>query len=128
MNEFVTGYGKLWPREVFRIQKKNRILINDEKKFHKPGIYVLYRNAIPYYVGKASKNVVYRLQDHANKPSDTYYHNWNFFAFFLMQTNFLDMVESILISAMPTANGAKTRFKEHLKLQKEIEKILKNRQ
>jgi len=72
----------------------------------KPGVYVLYRDEVPYYIGEA--RVLYRrLHDHGNKRTDRYFNFWNFFsAFVISDGRYLNDIEKILIAAMPTANSS----------------------
>ena len=75
-----------------------------------PGVYILYREDQPYYVGQAT--CLYdRIWAHANRPKDRHYNFWNFFsAFVVLNAAQRDEVEGILISAMPTANSAQPRL------------------
>ena len=46
----VTGYARMWPREVFgKAGLKKEILDFLEN----PGVYILYRDDKPYYIGQA---------------------------------------------------------------------------
>ncbi len=105
-NRIVAGYAQMWPREVFDIHKKNRLLIKQQKLLQGRGVYVLYRDDHPYYVGQTTGSLFERIHDHANKTSDKWYHLWNFFSAFEVPKEHLDQVEAILIAAMPTANSA----------------------
>jgi hypothetical protein len=70
----------------------------------KPGVYVLYRNDEPYYIGKTSKALIKRLRTHALRPNARRYNFWNYFsAFEISDPSHRNEVEAILISAMPTA-------------------------
>ncbi|MHB8655076.1 MAG: GIY-YIG nuclease family protein [Terriglobia bacterium] len=106
----VTGYARLWPREVFDIHKKNELLIKQLKLLQKTGVYVLYRDDLPYYVGQTNRPLFERIHDHANKTTDKYYQLWNFFSAFDVPRKHLDEVEAILIAAMPTANSAEPKI------------------
>lgn len=112
----VSGYIKLWPREVLQLigdQPKKKLLVNELKLLREPGVYILYRDDQPYYVGKATKTLFKRLHDHANKVTDDYFQFWNrFSAFVIKNPRHIGPVEGILINAMPTANGAKPRMKK----------------
>lgn len=112
--EIITGYAKLWPREVFSLKRGKKLLMRDEKLLEEPGVYVLYRDDRPYYVGKTAGRPLWeRIQDHANEPKDTYYNFWNYFsAFVVPEKDDIGAIERILIAAMPTAaNGARPRIK-----------------
>jgi ethanolamine utilization cobalamin adenosyltransferase len=53
--EIVTGYAKMWPRSVFDIKAANRLVPEIRRLLREPGVYILYRDDQPYYVGKASR-------------------------------------------------------------------------
>src|SRR5271165_6135303 len=109
----VANYARMWPREIFYG------ISGDAKKpvakglelLSKAGIYVLYRDDVPYYVGKATK-LRSRLWLHAMRPPARYYNFWNFFSAFVVEDpKQRNEVEGILIAAMPTANSAQPRLK-----------------
>ena len=128
-NRIVTGYAKLWPRDVLNIHKGNALILNARELskglsiLRKPGVYILYRDEHPYYVGQASNTLFSRLHDHANKSTDAYFNFWNSFSAFAVPKEHLDEVEAILIAAMPTANSSNPRYKP-IPLPKEIVRIL----
>ena len=67
---------------------------------------MLYRDDVPYYIGKATR-LRQRLWMHATKPPMRYYNFWNFFsAFVVPEAARRNEIEGILIAAMPTANTA----------------------
>jgi hypothetical protein len=76
----------------------------------KSGVYVLYRDDTPYYVGQAT--VLWkRLWRHAGYPDARYGNFWNYFsAFVIRDRKMRDEIEGILIAAMPTANSAKPKL------------------
>lgn len=90
--------------------KKGRKLL--EATLDKPGVYVLYRNDEPYYIGKTGGPLIKRVGGHALKPNWKRYNFWNYFsAFAIEDDSHRDEVEAILISAMPTAvNSAKPKI------------------
>jgi hypothetical protein len=78
-----------------------------------PGVYILYRDDQPYYVGKASGRLFRRLRSHASNPKDKYYNFWNFFsAFVIPNLKHIPEVEGILIASMPTDNSSVMRIKK----------------
>ena len=78
----------------------------------KPGVYVLYRDDTPYYVGKA-KRLRSRLWSHAIQPTSRYYNFWNYFSVFAVDdAKTQGRLEGILIAAMPPAKGAKPTMKK----------------
>ncbi len=115
--QLITQYARMWPREVFdcHVQEGNRkrplVKAKGLELLERPGVYVLYRSDIPYYVGQADK-LRRRLWKHANRPGSRYYNFWNFFSAFVVEDGrHRNEVEGILIAAMPTANSAKPRLK-----------------
>lgn len=105
----VARNASMWPREVcdLRDEDTKQLFI---RHFQEPGVYVLYRDEVPYYIGKASR-LGPRIWAHANHPVDRYYNFWNMFsAFVVNDRKYLDDVEGILIAAMPTANSARPRI------------------
>jgi hypothetical protein len=111
---------------MFEDDKKRKLLINRLKLLREPGVYVLYRDGQPYYVGKTTQSLFSRIHSHTNKSTDTYYHFWNFFSAFAVPTKSnINEVERILITALPTANAANPRIKQ-IALPGEAVKRLRN--
>ncbi|HEX4425736.1 MAG TPA: GIY-YIG nuclease family protein [Terriglobales bacterium] len=91
-----------------------------------PGVYVLYRDDLPYYIGKTGKPLLRRLSTHALKPNSPRYNFWNYFsAFEINDSDHRDEIEAILISAMPTANSSRPKFVRK-KLDRGAAKLLNN--
>jgi hypothetical protein len=110
----------MWPREIFDIKP---LRIKEIPHLGSPGVYILYRNDFPHYIGRATK-LSTRLHDHANKSTDPYFNFWNFFSAFVVDDKkHLAQVEGILIASMPTANRAVPRI-ERMILPKHLVKIL----
>jgi hypothetical protein len=108
----VTGYAKMWPRTVFDIKAGNKLLPVIRELLHESGVYVLYREDQPYYVGKAIR-LSSRIWAHANQPKDRYYNFWNYFsAFVVPDTSYLGEVEGLLIASMPTENSSVPRIRK----------------
>lgn len=128
-SNLITGYVRMWPRALFDMHKANRLIFNlpefKEKfrLFWGPGVYVLYRDEHPYYVGQASKQLFKRLHAHANQSSDRYFSFWDSFSAFAVPKKHLDEVEAVLIATVPTANSANPRLNPD-RLPKEIVRIL----
>jgi hypothetical protein len=104
-------YARMWPREIFdhvsAVGENSRKPLAKSLDFlNSPGVYVLYRDDVPYYVGKATK-LRQRLWSHATRPQARYFNFWNFFSAFVIP-DAVDRthIEGILIAAMPTANSA----------------------
>ena len=107
----VNAYLKMWPREVLDLRSGNQLLSEVWTLLHRPGVYVLYRDDRPHYIGRASKKLSSRIHSHANRPKDKYYNFWNYFsAFVVNDPKHIPKVEGILIAAFPTENSAQPRF------------------
>lgn len=125
-NTPVELYARMWPREVFSCKEGKRSVVRDIPILSKAGVYVLYRDDVPYYVGKAG-TLRRRLWSHANQPNSKYYNFWNYFSAFAVEDATLrGQVEGLLIAAMPTINGARPRIKK-AQLPLSIRKVLRNR-
>jgi len=104
----VEQFISMWPREVWDITEPGQrtLFLKPFPPLRKPGVYVLYRDEVPHYIGQA-KVLYKRLHDHANKSTDRYFNFWNFFsAFVVSDSKYLADIERILIAAMPTANSS----------------------
>ena len=122
----VDGYTRTWPRRVFDIKEQGRLADDVREALREPGVYVLYRDDHPYYVGKTSRPLFNRIWAHANRPQDRYSNFWNFFSAFAIATKkHRDEVEGILIAAMPTtANSSNPRF-HRIKLPNRVGRLLR---
>ena len=116
-NLVVREYARMWPREVFDCLisneggRRKRILGKGLDLVNQPGVYVLYRDDIPYYIGQAKK-LRHRLWTHAGSPGARYGNFWNYFsAFVIDDPKMRNEIEGILIAAMPTANSSKPKLK-----------------
>jgi GIY-YIG catalytic domain len=114
---------RMWPRALFHMKQGKAVL---KSNLDKPGVYILYRDDEPYYIGKTSQPLIKRLSNHALKPNARRYNFWNYFsAFEISDPTHRDEVEAILISAMPTANSSKPKF-ERKNLDRETARLLNN--
>ena len=105
-NGIVEGYARTWPREMFDFKAK---FARSEDFLKKPGVYVLYNDGRPHYIGQAVR-MFDRLNAHA-RPQSRNYNFWNTFsAFAVSDQKGRDELEAILIAAMPTANSAKPKL------------------
>src|SRR5260370_36788232 len=77
-NSIKEQFFRMWPRAVFHMQEGKRFI---ETHLSTPGVYVLYRNDEPYYIGKPTM-LFKRLKTHALKPNARYYNFWNYFSAF----------------------------------------------
>ena len=115
----VSGYVKLWPREVFYLSNKK---LNQEVRelLEKSGVYILYQDFDAFYIGQA-ESLFTRLRDHAMKR----YRLWNHFSAFLVPEDSLDEVEAIMIAATPrTANRSGGKRIPRINLPKPVENLL----
>jgi hypothetical protein len=126
MKGIVRSIAQMWPREVFDIHNKKGLLIKQKELLRGTGVYVLYRDDRPYYIGQTRRPLFERLHDHANKSSDKWYSLWNFFSAFEVPNQHVDEVEAILIAAIPTANSARPSIPP-VELPREIRRTLAER-
>ncbi len=115
--QLVTGYVKLWPREVFYIPQHA-----DEVKncLNHAGVYILYQDFDVFYIGKANRLFV-RLRYHANKR----YRLWNHFSAFLVHQSHLAEVEAIMIAATPrTDNKSGGKVFDKINLPLKLQNVL----
>lgn len=107
-NWMTKRFFRMWPRALFHVKNGKQII---QSELSNPGVYVLYQDDKPFYIGKTGKPLSKRLSQHALKPNARRYNFWNYFSAFEIDSDEgRDEIEAILISAMPTANGAKPRF------------------
>jgi len=103
----VKAAAQIWPRQVFDFAEWRKV----KECLSEPGVYVLFRDDQPYYVGKTKKKLFRRIQAHAIKTNDKYYHFWNYFSAFVVPNGkHREEVEGILIASMPTANSASPKI------------------
>ncbi len=108
---------RMWPRALFHMKEGREVL---KKALGEPGVYVLYREDQPYYIGKTGNKLIRRLSSHALKPNWRRYNFWNYFsAFEIADPGHRDEVEAILISAMPTAANSARPHIERMPLKRE---------
>jgi hypothetical protein len=89
-----------------------------------PGVYILYRDDEPYYIGQATR-LHSRLWAHAKQAEGRYFHFWNFFsAFAVPNSDRRNELEGILIAAMPTANSSKPRLPRE-RMPREVRDLLR---
>jgi hypothetical protein len=114
---------RMWPRALFHMREGIQVL---DENLNAPGVYILYRNDEPYYIGKTSKPLIKRICVHALKPNARRYNFWNYSsAFEIASSTHRDEVEAILISAMPTANNSRPKF-DRKKLDPKAARLLNN--
>lgn len=126
--KLVKAYARMWPRKVFDIFEGNTLAVKKIPRLHKPGVYVLYRDEMPYYIGKTKHDLFERLHAHTNVATDPYFNFWNYFSVFVVaDANYVDEVEGILIASLPSRNRAAPKITE-MKLPTRIKKRLRDLQ
>jgi hypothetical protein len=116
--ELVNKFIRMWPRAIFDTPAndgRKGTIANRIEELKKPGVYVLYRDDVPFYVGKTEGKLRSRLRTHAIGVGSLKSYHWNFFsAFIVNDPKHIDEVEAILISAMPSVimNGATPRLEK----------------
>jgi len=96
-NQILGQHARMWPREVFyRIipkekhrqpktgKRQQRLMFRTIELLKEPGVYVLYQDGVPYYIGQA-KRLRGRLWRHACVPDSRYYNFWNHFSAFVVE-------------------------------------------
>ncbi|HEV3275949.1 MAG TPA: GIY-YIG nuclease family protein [Terriglobia bacterium] len=107
-NRLLEGYTGIWPRESLETPE---LLGEIKQNLGRPGVYVLYRDDVPYYVGQARGRLWKRLRSHALRSVGQQYYFWNFFSAFVVPEAHIDEAEAMLIAALPTAvNRAKPKI------------------
>jgi hypothetical protein len=95
----------MWPRAIFHTRASDGgkgTIASNIAILQNPGVYILYRNDLPFYVGKTEGELRKRLRSHAIGVSSVKSNFWNFFsAFIVKDSKHIEEVEAILISAMP---------------------------
>ncbi len=130
-NRMVSGYARMWPRAVFyektlsQESGRERNLGKELEFLQRGGVYVLYHDDTPYYVGQADL-LRKRLHQWATKPSTRHFHFWNYFSAFAVEDrNRRSELEGVLIAALPmTNNGAKPLLKSD-GMPKEVAELLR---
>ena len=118
MPVIVSQYVRMWPRAVFndKIRGPKGKYVNVASTLEillRPGVYILYRDDRPYYIGQATR-LNGRLYSHARRPGSKYDLFWNYFSAFVVEDpKHRAEVEAMLIAAIPTANGAEPRLENY---------------
>jgi hypothetical protein len=115
------SYTGIWPREALEVEE-----LRKEVKDHlgRSGVYVLYRNDIPYYVGKG-ENLWNRLHSHAMRSPSPRHYFWNFFSAFAVPKGHINEAEAMLIATLPTTvNSAKPKI-DKIKLSPGARRVLR---
>jgi hypothetical protein len=117
-NDIVSKFIRMLPRAIFdtrEIEDQKGSIASKIKELEGPGVYILYRNDVPFYVGKTEGKLFDRLWKHANGVSSTRSYFWNYFSAFIAKNRRnIAEVEAILISAMPSVitNSARPKLQK----------------
>lgn len=108
--ELFSSFIRMWPRAIFHRsseaessipQPKSVSVAREIEALKRPGVYILYRDDKPFYVGQTSGDLCSRLETHALHFSRRSYF-WNYFSAFLVDNQEHRMqLESLLIATMP---------------------------
>jgi hypothetical protein len=79
-DRIVSGYARMWPREVLYLE--DDLLQEVRESLRAPGVYVLYKDEHPYYVGRTDQ-LYKRLRWHADNPRARHFHFWNSFSVYV---------------------------------------------
>lgn len=126
---------RMWPRAIFTTPGpaqgkpgKPRSIASSIAELEKPGVYVLYRDDQPHYVGQTKGKLPSRLRSHATNIGSVRGYFWNYFSAFVVEDKRqIDGIEAILIAAMPSvlSNGASPRLERH-RMGKPTRDLLRN--
>ncbi len=114
----IAQFARMYPREIYnhKIERSNGKPVNVARTLEilqRPGVYILYRDDRPYYIGKAAR-LNSRLYAHARRPGSKHDLFWNYFSVFVVEdAKHRAEVEAMLIAAIPTANGARPKLENH---------------
>jgi hypothetical protein len=128
--DIVSKFIRMLPRAIFdtpEIEGQKGSVASKIEELKGPGVYILYRDDVPFYVGKTEGKLFNRLWQHANGVSTTRSYFWNYFSAFIVKNpRSIAEVEAILISAMPSVitNAARPRL-EKMRKGKSIIKLLR---
>jgi hypothetical protein len=118
--KLVGKFIRMWPRAIFTTPSESKgergkrpSIARTIQALDLPGVYILYRDDVPFYVGQTKGKLRSRLRSHANGVGSLRGYFWNYFSAFLVKDpSHIDEVEAILIAAMPSVitNGAKPKL------------------
>ncbi|MGA8089980.1 MAG: GIY-YIG nuclease family protein [Terracidiphilus sp.] len=117
-NKIVSKFIRMLPRAIFdmpEIKGEKGSIASYIDELKQPGVYILYRDDVPFYVGKTEGKLFDRIWTHANGVSSTRSYFWNYFsAFIVKDRRNIAEVEAILISAMPSVitNAARPKLQK----------------
>lgn len=122
--QLTSEFIQMWPRQIFDVKADKTegqkgqppLLARVSKTLQKHGVYILYRDEKPFYIGQAQKKTLFsRIRSHATRPQSRRYLFWNYFsAYAVNDTQHIDELEAILIAAMPLvlSNSARPKLRK----------------
>jgi hypothetical protein len=117
---YIQNTARRWPRDIFDCivsvpgRRASYLVAEPELSILKePGVYILYRDDEPFYIGKSDGSLLSRLSVHANRHGGPYTYFWNYFSVFAIDDPLIrTIIESVLIAAIPkAANSAKPKLR-----------------
>jgi hypothetical protein len=85
--DIVSEFIRMWPRAIFDTQEtegQKGSIASKVKELRKPGVYILYRDDVPFYVGKTEGELFSRLWRHAIGVLSPRSYFWNYFSAFIV--------------------------------------------
>ena len=91
--KLVRKFIRMWPRAIFTTppelkggRGKRPSIARTIQALDLPGVYILYRDDVPFYVGQTKGKLRSRLRAHANGVGSLRGYFWNYFSAFLVVT------------------------------------------
>lgn len=75
----------MWPRAALEVKLTCEELDEKCPILQEPGVYILYRDKHPYYIGKTNGRLFERISFHASVVSGRYFNFWNYFSAFAVR-------------------------------------------
>ncbi len=129
--KLVKSFIRMWPRAIFETPAQpggHKTIASTIPELQKSGVYVLYRDDVPFYVGKTEGKLRFRLRQHAINVGSVRSYFWNYFSAYIVDKENIDEVEAIIISAMPSVltNSSTPRFKNRVKMSESTRKLMRS--
>jgi hypothetical protein len=128
--QLVKKFIRMWPRSIFSTpvgDGRRGMIASTIPELKMPGVYILYRDDVPFYVGQAKGKLRSRLRGHANNVGPLRSYFWNYFSAFVVENpGHIAEVEAILISAMPSVitNSSTPKF-VRAKMEEPLRKLVR---
>jgi hypothetical protein len=78
------GYARMWSPELVTCKHEKRAVVRELEILSQPGVYVLSRDDVPYYVRKVT-TLRRCLWSDANPLISKNYNFWNYFSMFAIE-------------------------------------------